>query len=228
MIPISFTRELNRLGTKRGNDEEIIVPWSCEGNEFRLEGGGKIEKKIEEKSLLFVNNKLRGDEISSNYYRPVSSHLDGCLRVFTLVTFSTSLALIVGLLYLTMENKMSHLKDLFLYSTSVYFGLISIFGILALLFIKFDTNSLRERQRRFDQVLQNLNLTHFLSRGLYWKSGIYGSYLIARPFTASSYKIDKDKVTISSTIGQNLEFTVPEQTGMKFSFTDLENTSDQA
>lgn len=219
MIPFSFQRAINNTECKEG---EIIIPWSCNHNEFQAKDDKETEEIIGGKTLPFVNKRLREGKDTRGYYTPVSKHLNSCLVVFTLVTLTTSLTLIVGLLFLTVQNRLSNLRDLFIYSTCTYFILVSIFGLLALIFIKFDTQSLRERQRRFNKVIQELNLTHFFSRGLYWKTGDYGSFLSIRKFKAATYEINQKKLIVSSSSGENLEFAVPKENGIKFSFSDLQ------
>lgn len=186
MIPFPFKKALQNLNKIKKKPDMMLIPWSLELRRFELRNGknnsiNKFRKKSKQKTLNFVNRVLMESAQTSEYYLPDCPHFESCLRIFALVTFISSMCLIGGLLYLSLEN-ISYLKELLFYSGLTYFFLVIVFGIFALLFIQFDNQGLGEREKRFNIVLDKLNTSHFYSRKQKWKCGKYGSYLVVMNF----------------------------------------------
>lgn len=203
MIPFSFKNQLSNPPEYSQNEEIELLKWSIKNKRFVKKENQK-NIFIKDEHINFVNKILSTSIDSKDHFLPISLHLETCFPIFTLVTFTLALFLIAGLLYFSLEN-IDKLEELFYYSLSTFLILLLIFGILALLFVKFDERSLKIRENKFNVVLERLNLSHFYARGMKWKSGKYGAFLIIKKFDIEFCKLVGKKLIISE---NSLENTV--------------------
>ena len=175
-ISLVVSRLNNRSNAQKHAQNVVYFPWDPHKGTFFTENQNDkntiSQLQIEGKDL---NEIIKGLQ-RSRYWDPTMKNVVSCFKV----TFWMMLiALAIGaaaVIFLVIPGDISS-KDLCLYGLCSFLMFLLIASILGIIMVKADNDLMINREIEFNRTIQELNVKHFIPKGLVWKVGPLGSYL---------------------------------------------------
>lgn len=129
-------------------------------------------KNYEENDLNFVIENLK----KSKYYDPDMKNCLSYLKITGLIFLVLTISLITTLVCLVIPGDLK-LETFFIFGVSSSFMIILVLMVLGWFFLIADEDTMVNREMEFKKIIEEINLRHFIGKGMLWKCGRFGGYL---------------------------------------------------